>query len=220
MIAESLNIGKTVKQVEDHYWLLYMGTHGCCLPKHFTTEEAVLCTGDLFPEISSLNVDENGQTIIRDDDFFHIPVTSGYERNEVVLRDIGKETGKPKDRNEINAKIMQMPGSEIPGYMPLRKDFEVEFENDAELALADMEFSPDDHPSERELKLQVIRIYNQKLEERTRRRNFVIERGLIDVKGQQAVSVLYSLSIILFSLHLIFLLERKKAVERGKRSRG
>jgi hypothetical protein len=36
-----------------------------------------------------------------------------------------------------------------------REDFDFEYENDAELLLADMEFSPDDHPSERELKLQV-----------------------------------------------------------------
>ena len=36
-----------------------------------------------------------------------------------------------------------------------REDFDFEYENDAELLLADMEFGPDDHPSERELKLQV-----------------------------------------------------------------
>ena len=38
-----------------------------------------------------------------------------------------------------------------------REDFDFEYENDAELLLADMEFGPDDHPSERELKLQVSR---------------------------------------------------------------
>lgn len=53
--------------------------------------------------------------------------------------------------------------------------------------LADMEFSLDEHPSERELKLQVIRIYNHKLQERNRRKDFVIERGLIDFKQQQQV---------------------------------
>ena len=53
--------------------------------------------------------------------------------------------------------------------------------------LAEMEFSPDDHPSERELKLQVIGIYNHKLDERNRRKEFVIERGLIDFKQQQLV---------------------------------
>lgn len=31
----------------------------------------------------------------------------------------------------------------VSGYMPLRGDFDVEHDNDAELILADMEFSPD-----------------------------------------------------------------------------
>ena len=60
-------------------------------------------------------------------------------------------------------------------------------QNDADRMLADMEFALDEHPSERELKLQVVRIYNHKLEERNRRKQFVIERGLIDFKQQQQV---------------------------------
>lgn len=69
--------------------------------------------------------------------------------------------------------------------MPLREDFETEYENDAEQFLADMEFSPEDHPSEVELKLQVIRIYNHKLEEREKRKRFVLDRGLVDIKKHQ-----------------------------------
>jgi transcriptional adapter 2-alpha len=70
--------------------------------------------------------------------------------------------------------------------MPLREDFDVEFDNDAELLLADMEILPDDHPSERELKTQILRIYNAKLEEREKRKRFVIDRGLVDFKAAQA----------------------------------
>jgi transcriptional adapter 2-alpha len=55
--------------------------------------------------------------------------------------------------------------------------------------LAEMEFSLDEHPSERELKLQVVRIYNHKLAERNRRKQFAIERGLVDFKHQQQVSL-------------------------------
>lgn len=76
-------------------------------------------------------------------------------------------------------------GSELSGYMPLRGDFDVEYDNEAELIMADMEFSEDDHPTERELKLKVIEIYNAKLDERERRKRFVIERGLLDYKRHQ-----------------------------------
>lgn len=75
--------------------------------------------------------------------------------------------------------------SQLAGYMPLRGDFDVEYDNEAELILADMEFSDDDHPTERELKLKVIEIYNQKLTERERRKKFVVERGLLDYKLHQ-----------------------------------
>ena len=75
----------------------------------------------------------------------------------------------------------------IAGYMPLRGDFDVEHENDAELLLADMEFNDDDHPSEVELKLKVIAIYNAKLDERERRKRFVIERDLLDYKKHQSI---------------------------------
>jgi len=46
-------------------------------------------------------------------------------------------------------------------------------------------FSPDDHPSEHALKLEVIKIYNKKLDERNRRKRFAIDRGLIDFRKQQ-----------------------------------
>ncbi|OQR93351.1 transcriptional adapter 2-alpha [Achlya hypogyna] len=78
-------------------------------------------------------------------------------------------------------------GGALAGYMPLRRDFDVEHDNDAELILADMEFHEDDHPTERELKLKVIEIYNAKLDERERRKKFVIEHGLLDYKKYQQV---------------------------------
>lgn len=185
VISENLNINKTIKQIEDHYWQLYLGVHGFCLPCKYLDGEEWRSTAELFPETSP-GSNAHDVKSIKEDDLYRIPVTSDFVRGEEVQRD--KEAGKVKDRNEINAKIAQMPGTEIPGFMPLREDFEVEYENDAELILADMEFFPDDHPSEKELKLQVVRIYNRKLEERDKRRKFVIDRGLIDVKAQQAVS--------------------------------
>jgi transcriptional adapter 2-alpha len=69
--------------------------------------------------------------------------------------------------------------------MPLREDFNIEFDNDAELLIADLEFLPDDKPSELELKFQMLDKYNMILEERQRRRQFIIERGMLDLKKLQ-----------------------------------
>ena len=126
----------------------------------------------------------------------------------------------------MHEKISKLPGANLTGYMPLRADFDVEHDNDAEVGgwvggedkegregrgrggggggfdaakagstshpppplqviLADMEFSPMDSAAERTLKLQVLQIYNAKLDERERRKRFVIERGLLDYKKLQ-----------------------------------
>jgi hypothetical protein len=77
---------------------------------------------------------------------------------------------------------IHLPGSELAGYMPRRGDFDVEWGNDAEQALADMEFTRDDTPQEKQLKLQVLEIYCQKLDEREKRKNFILSRHLYDYR--------------------------------------
>lgn len=54
--------------------------------------------------------------------------------------------------------------------MPKRGDFEVEYDNDAELLLAEMEFNEDDSEEEKRMKCRLIDIYNKKLNERIRRK--------------------------------------------------
>ena len=71
---------------------------------------------------------------------------------------------------------------EVLGYLPKRGDFEQEYDMDAELLLADMEFFDDDTPENIELKNSVIELYNGRLDERIRRKKFVIERGLLNLK--------------------------------------
>jgi transcriptional adapter 2-alpha len=66
--------------------------------------------------------------------------------------------------------------------MPKRGDFDIEFDNDAELLLAEMEFNDDDKPYEIEMKLKVLDIYNIRLDERMKRKKFVIERDLLNLK--------------------------------------
>ena len=95
-----------------------------------------------------------------------------------------KKPSDEKVRDPANP-AAHLPGADLAGYMPLRGDFDVEHDNDAELILADMEFMDSDHPTERELKLRIIDIYNGKLDERERRKKFVIERGLLDYKHHQ-----------------------------------
>ena len=50
-----------------------------------------------------------------------------------------------------------------------------------------MEFNEDDKDSEWEMKYKLLELYNYRLEERIKRKRFVIERGLLDLKKQNAL---------------------------------
>ena len=80
------------------------------------------------------------------------------------------------DQTEKKQEIEKHPLSEFAGYMPLRKDFEIEYENDIELYLADLEFYEDDKSEDVDIKLKQLEVYNKVLDEREERKNFVIDR--------------------------------------------
>ena len=74
--------------------------------------------------------------------------------------------------------------AEVVGYMPLRKDFEFEYDNEAELLLAEMEFLEDDTEEEKEMKFQMLEIYNERLTQRNQKKDFVVSRGILDLDKQ------------------------------------
>ncbi|XP_011625124.1 transcriptional adapter ADA2 isoform X1 [Amborella trichopoda] len=69
--------------------------------------------------------------------------------------------------------------TELSGYNPKRQEFDPEYDNDAEQPLAEMEFKDNDTETDRELKLRVLRIYLSRLDERKRRKDFILERNLL-----------------------------------------
>lgn len=70
-------------------------------------------------------------------------------------RSIGEK--KPKLSGGDRPSVM-----ELSGYNSKREEFEIEYDNDAEQVLADMEFKETDTESERLLKLQVLQIYSKR----------------------------------------------------------
>lgn len=79
----------------------------------------------------------------------------------------------------------ETPAADLVGYMPLRGEFDTEWENDAEYAIADIEFNAEDTEAEEESKLALLREYNRALDERQRRRDFVQRHDLIERAARQ-----------------------------------
>ncbi|KAK6932847.1 SANT/Myb domain [Dillenia turbinata] len=103
--------------------------------------------------------------------------------NAVPIKDANIEDPQ-KDRSIGGKKPHSSPDEgpslvELSGYNPKRQEFDTEYDNEAEQTLADMEFKDTDTEEERELKRRVLRIYSKRLDERKRRKDFILERNLL-----------------------------------------
>ena len=79
------------------------------------------------------------------------------------------------------------PGSDVVGFMPARGDMDMEWENDSEALICECSFDDKkDTEQDKELKMKVLEAYNWKLEERIRRKQFIIDRNLLDYKKQHS----------------------------------
>jgi hypothetical protein len=78
--------------------------------------------------------------------------------------------------------VCNMQGSDLGGVMPRRGDFDIEWDNEAESLLQDMEFLPTDSKEDVEMKLKVLQIYNSRLDNRNNWKQFLIDRNLLDYR--------------------------------------
>ncbi|KAJ3448285.1 transcriptional adapter 2-alpha [Anaeramoeba flamelloides] len=96
-----------------------------------------------------------------------------------------KKNQKPKSDDEASLTMPQSLNREgkknftqVTGYNPLRKDFEIEYDNECETITSSIGFSDQQIPWN--LKYKVLQGYNERIEERQRRNNFVINMGFLD----------------------------------------
>ena len=76
-----------------------------------------------------------------------------------------------KNRNRKDQKDnSNVTSKEVLGFWHKRDDFDIEYLNDAELEIAELEFPEDISPEEKEIKLRMLRVYNAEIEEREKRK--------------------------------------------------
>jgi hypothetical protein len=153
-ISESHCVNKTTKQVEEHYWELYMGTHGYCLPAQVMWRDTFVSTDSFCPcqpkveEGTSSSSSSSSSSSAGADagvaaaagpvqaqvDLYRTAVNEGYQRGEVIRRDEGlayvgqSKASSNKDKQDLREKLAMLPGSDLPGFYPLRGDFDNEYE--------------------------------------------------------------------------------------------
>ena len=143
--------------------------------KEFILKEQIIQNQGKIPELtSSINTSSSGGT----------NNTNGANNNHIPNRSRSLVKNQNKKKNEQN--VMMTSASEILGYWPKREEFDIEYLNDAELELSELEFNDDDTKEQFYAKMKILEIYNKQLDERAKRKRFVIERNLFDIKKQIA----------------------------------
>ena len=87
---------------------------------------------------------------------------------------------KYKTQDEKNQKILKN-ASENLGYWPKRKEYEVEYFNDAELEISELEF---ERSNELYKNYKRIMFYNNVLYERREKKQFIIDKEMFEIKKQ------------------------------------
>ena len=107
----------------------------------------------------------------------YIPFSENNKPNRSLSKNIKKDD---IDKNKpLNQSIY-----DSLGYWEKRKDFDVEFKNEAEIQLSEIEFKDGDSPDDIEYNFKSLKNYNNILDEREERKKLVLEKNLFDVKKQ------------------------------------
>jgi hypothetical protein len=93
---------------------------------------------------------------------------------------INRNNAKSEHTNPI---IMQNACNTL-GYCPKRNEFDVEYKNDAEIELMEIDFKENDSQNINDMYEKILFNYNNILDKREERKKFVMEKDLFDVKKQ------------------------------------
>jgi transcriptional adapter 2-alpha len=129
-------------------------------------------------------VEEHYAFILESPDFPKFNTCSNFEKTAV--RQAGFTVPELEKYPRVYFLIQAPPSApanhEILGFMPGRREFDFEFENDAEQQIKEIEFLQDDSPEEIEFKCTMLNIYNHVLDQRMRRKKLIFDHDLTDFK--------------------------------------
>ena len=167
-------------ECESHYYSFY-----------YTQKE------DPLPKESSIIIDNN-KNIIKE----KLEINKNIVKNKLNECQVNKGNSiqeQPKEQkvNKRNSRCLCLrknprngeaeSAAEILGCRPKRHEFETEFLNDTEIEISHLEFDENDKEDELKIKYDVLRDYNLRIKEREERKNFVFEKGLLDLRRQNRI---------------------------------
>ena len=172
-------LGKGKFECESHYYTFYYKSKNDFLPddkilklndKNNISKKSILH--------SNKNAENNFMNIINQN-IGYIPFVENSKPN----RSLSKNNNIKKDDQDKN-KTYNQNIYDILGYWEKRKDYDVEFKNEAEIQMSEIEFRESDNKDNIYINYKNLKNYNNILDEREERKNLIIEKNLFDVRKQ------------------------------------
>ena len=170
-------LGKGKFECESHYYTFYYKSNNDFLPDD---KLIILNTNNKCSKNISLS-NKKQETLYTDkikQNIGYIPFSENNKSN----RSLSKSNIK-KDEHDKSKPVNQNM-YDILGYWEKRKDYDVEYKNEAEIQMSEIEFNENDNKDKLDINYTSLRNYNNVLDEREERKNFVIEKNLFDVRKQ------------------------------------
>ena len=170
-------LGKGKFECESHYYTFYYKSNNDFLPDD---KLIILNANNKCSKNISLS-NKKQETLYTDkikQNIGYIPFSENNKSN----RSLSKNNIK-KDENDKSKPVNQNM-YDILGYWEKRKDYDVEYKNEAEIQMSEIEFNENDNKDKLDINYTSLRNYNNVLDEREERKNFVIEKNLFDVRKQ------------------------------------
>ena len=166
-------LGKGKFECESHYYTFYYKSKDDYLPS-----EKIININNNSKNILKLNkIDENKYMEKIQDNIGYIPFSDNNKPNRSISKNIKKDD---LDKNKpVNQNIY-----DNLGYWTKRKDYDVEFKNEAEIELSELEFKENDTQAQIKNNYKCLKNYNNVLNEREERKQLVEEKNLFDVRKQ------------------------------------
>jgi len=145
---------------QEHYYKFYMKSPTWPIPDY----SQVLATRD---RVNKLNSGKYEKT-----------------RKPSVAKNNSKKPTPPQPVGQAKSPFID----DLNAYMPLRGEFETEWDNECENHVQDLVFEDNETEEEQETKMKLLEAYNARLGIRYKTRDFVIQKRLHDTKHQEKLA--------------------------------
>jgi transcriptional adapter 2-alpha len=172
--------GKGKFECESHYYTFYYKKENDYIPKINILNNTINVKNEKYKkELKKNKIEENKLLTKIGNDLGFIPFSSDNNQSNRSIN-INRNNSKSDHPNAI---LLQNACNTL-GYWPKRNEFDVEYKNDAEIELMEIEFKENDSQNINDMYDKILCNYNNILDKRQERKNFVMDKNLFDVKKQ------------------------------------